>query len=339
MFTGLASAQEQRFRPQGTALQTGTPIEREMAVGQVHSFIVTSPEDSFVQIAVEQRGIDVVVSVFSPAGKKLGEYDSPTGTEGTENVSFTAIEKGTYRIQVTPLERDQDTPAGRFQIKIVELRAATEEELAAGKNLDALKIRAVALLGEVELLMTELRVPQTRIMAQLQAAQMLWEVDEKRAIKYTNDAMTGVRELYASIDPNSKEYFKNYHGIAYLRSAIIQTVLQRQPELALSFLRSTPPLTDPFGNQPDPFSQDGSLEADIANQLLKTDPKRTLELVRETLKTRLSANVSSVLSNLKPKYPELAAELANEIATRLLSEKLLTNNQASSLLINLLHIA
>ena len=339
LFTGLASAQEQTFRPQGTPLQTGTPIEREMAVGQIHTFLVTAPEDNFVQIAIEQRGIDVVVSVFSPAGKKLGEYDSPTGTEGSENVSFTAIEKGTYRIQVTPLDRDPDTRAGRFQIKIIELRAATEEELRAGKNQDALKIRAVALLGEVELLITELRVPQTRIMAQLQAAQMLWEADEKRAVKYMNDAMAGVKELFASIDPNSKEYFKNYHSIAYLRYSIIQMLMQRQPELALGFLRSTPPLPDPYGNQPDQASQEASLETEIANQILKTDPKRTLELARETLKTRYSANLSSVLANLKPKYPEMAVELANEIATKLLSEKLLTNNQASSLLINLLHLA
>jgi len=337
--TGIVAAQSIQGLRGPQTLQLGTPIERSITPGQIHTYEVVTEENNLVQITVEQRGVDVVVSIYSPGGKKLGEYDSPNGADGPENVSFVTLDKGPYRIQVTPLDRESEAAAGRYQIKIIELRAATDEEIKAGKNQDALKARAVALLGEVEMLLPELRVPQTRIKAQIQAAQMLWETDEKRALKYMNDAVAGLKELFASMDPDSKEYYKRYHAIAYLRYEVIQALMQREPELALNFLRSTPPLKDPFGNQPDQAAQDAVLETEIANQLLKVDPKRTVELARETLKTNFSAGLAGVVANLKPKYPELAIELANDIATKLLREKLLKNNQAASLLTNLLSIA
>ncbi|HEU4712633.1 MAG TPA: hypothetical protein VFS76_13760 [Pyrinomonadaceae bacterium] len=338
LLTGPAAAQRQSVDMQGTPLQTGTPIERQISVGQTHTFSVTAPEDNLVQITVEQRGIDVVVSIYAPGGKKLGEYDSPNGADGPENVSFVVLEKGPYRIQVTPLNTDPDTAAGRFQIKIVEVREATEDELKAGKNQEALKARAVALLGDVEMLIPELRVPQTRIRAQIQAAQMLWETDEKRALRFINDAIAGVKELFSKMDPDTKGYFKNYHGIAYLRYEIMQVLKQRQPELALSFLRSTPALKDPYGNQLE-GAQDGVLEAEIANEIAKTDPKRTLELARENLKTNYASNLVSVVVNLRQKNPEMAAELAGEIASKLMGENLLKHQQAPSLLVGLLSIS
>lgn len=339
LLTGPAAAQRSQFVDNsGTPLQIGTPIERPISVGQTHTFSVTAPEDNFVQITVEQRGIDVVVAIYSPGGKKLGEYDSPNGEDGPENISFVVIEKGSYRVQVTPLNVEGET-SGRYQIKIVEVREATEDELKAGKNQEAMKARAVALLGDVEMLIPELRVPQTRIRAQIQAAQMLWETDEKRALRFINDAIAGVKELFSKMDPDTKEYFKNYHGVAYLRYEIMQVLKQRQPELALSFLRSTPALKDPYGNQPDQGAQDGVLEAEIANEIAKTDPKRTLELARENLKTNYASNLVSVVLNLRQKNPEMAAELAGEIATRLMGEKLLKHQQAGPLLVGLLSIS
>lgn len=339
LLTRLAVAQGEFINSQGTPLQPGTPIERQIAPGQSHSFSITVPEDNLVQITVEQQGIDLVVYVYSPGGKKVGEYDSPNGDDGPENLSFVSAEKGTYRVEVKPLTREENVRAGRYQIKIVELRPATEEEIKSGKNLEALKVRAVALLGEVELLIQEIRVPQTRIKAQVQAAQMLWDEDEKRAVKYMNDAMAGVKELYASVDPDSKEFFRTYHNIAYLRYELIQILMQRQPEMALGFLRGTPPFPDPFGNQRDQASQEAMLELEIANQISKNDPKRTFEIARENLKTRYSANLAGVVSTLRPKNPEMATELAGEIADKLLTDKLLKNPQAPSLLISLLSIS
>src|ERR1051325_4134520 len=115
-----------------TALQVGTPIERTLAGGQSHSYSITLDPNQYLQLVVDQRGIDVIVRVFSPAGRKIGEFDSPNGGDGPENVSVTAIDGGAYRIEVAPLGQTLDPSPGKYEIKVTEVRKATEEELKAG---------------------------------------------------------------------------------------------------------------------------------------------------------------------------------------------------------------
>lgn len=344
LFAGLATAQMRGQSPRSNAnatqLQPGTPIERSIAPGGVHSFSVSVDENSLVQITVTQRGIDVVVSIYSPGGRKVTEQDSPNGTDGPENVSFVTVEKGPYQVTVSPLSREEGVAEGRYEIKIIEVRQATEEEIKTSKNQDDLKARALALLDEVEGIIPELKVPQSRIRAQIQAAQMLWEPDEKRALKYANDAILGVKELFAGLDQDSRDFTRNYHSITSLRYEIIQSLIERQPELALFLLRSVPPLPDPYvHNRRQMGSHEASLEAQIANQLINKDPKRTLEIARETLKSRYSSNLISTVSNLRQKNPEMAAELASDIAAKILSEKDKTSSELAALLMGLLQLS
>jgi hypothetical protein len=100
-----------------TSLQPGTPIERALSAGQTHGYSVSLEQDQLLQLVVDQRGIDVVVRVFSPAGKRLGEFDSPNGTDGPENVSVIANAAGVYRIDVLPLGQNESPAPGRYEIK------------------------------------------------------------------------------------------------------------------------------------------------------------------------------------------------------------------------------
>lgn len=342
LFAGLVTAQQPRrvTRSEQTQLQPGTPIERSISPGMAHNFTVTVEENHLVQITVQQQGIDVVVSVHSPDGRKLTEQDSPNGSEGPENVLFVSAEKGPYRVTVSPLNQQAEVSEGRYEIKIVEMRPATEQEIKSSNNQADLKAGALALFNEIETLIPELKSPQARIRAQLQAAQMLWVADEKRAVKYATDAINGVRELHANLDPEHREYIKNYHSITSLRYEIIQSLIERQPELALTFLRSVPPLRDPYGNSRRQSGQhEASLEAHIANQIAKKDPKRALEIARETLKSRYSTNLIGTVNTLRQQNPEMAAELANDIANKVLSEKDKSSPELAGLLMGLLHVA
>ena len=49
-----------------TALQVGTPIERTLGGGQAHNYTITLDQNQYLQLVVDQRGIDVIVRVFSP---------------------------------------------------------------------------------------------------------------------------------------------------------------------------------------------------------------------------------------------------------------------------------
>ena len=225
----------------------GTPIDRQLRAGQSHTYSITLEENIFVQVVVEQRGIDVTVKVTHPEGKTLGDFDTPNGADGPENVSFVATTAGKYSITVAPL--NQEAPEGQYQIKIIELREATEQELKSSKNLEVVKEKGIALLSEAEGLMQEVRTPQTRIKSQLQAAQMLWEFDEKRATKFMNDAATGFKEVIANIDPMNQDYMNEHSGLNQLRHEILQFLAARDPEAAITFLQATKLPTDPYGNQ------------------------------------------------------------------------------------------
>jgi CHAT domain-containing protein/tetratricopeptide (TPR) repeat protein len=107
-------------------LEQGKPIERELKGGEIHAYTFKPEAGQFVSIVVNQRGIDVLVLLFAPDGKPLAEVDSPNGNQGPEPVSFLAKSNGDYRLEVRSLEKE--SPAGRYEIKIKEVRAATEQD-------------------------------------------------------------------------------------------------------------------------------------------------------------------------------------------------------------------
>lgn len=331
-FLICASAQAQNPTP----LQLNTPVERTLGPGQGHAFTVTLAENTFVQLVVEQQGIDVVIKVFSPDGKSLGEFDTPTGNDGSEYASFVSGAGGNYSVTVAPLD-PAGTTSGRYQIKILELRPATEQELKASQNLEIVKAKGVALLLDLDETISQIRSPFTRINAQLLIAQLLWEPEQKRASKYLTDAANGVKELIASIDGSNPNYPQQYAWISQLRFEMTRVLTQRDPEAALSFLYSTVPPPNPYSSPREQVSQESMMELSIANQIMQKDPNRALQIARKNLKTRLSTNLMSTLFMLSRQNADLAAELANEIAVKVLDEKLLNNPEASSVAIALLN--
>lgn len=107
-------------------LEQGKPIEHELKGGDSHFYSIRLEKGQFAGIVVDQRGIDVVVLVFAPDGKQLGEVDSPNGDKGPEPVSVFAKTTGDYRVEVRSLEKN--APFGRYEIKVTELRAGTEQD-------------------------------------------------------------------------------------------------------------------------------------------------------------------------------------------------------------------
>lgn len=318
-----------------TTLQLGTPIERTLGPGQVHEFTVSLEENRFVQLVVEQRGIDVVVKVSSPSGKNFGEFDTPNGNDGPEHVSFVAAAAGAYRITISPLNSDDPT-TGRYEIKVVEVREATEQELKASKNLEEVKAKGIALLMELDPTIQQIKSPFGRIQAQLKASELLWEVDEKRAAKFMTDATAGIKEFLARDDTGSEQYAQQYVGISQLRGEIIRILSERDPEAALNFLHATTPRYSPMSAK-DQLTQETELELSIATKIVEKDPNRGVQIARRSLKTGYSPSLVNTVSQLGQKNPEQAAELVHEIAGKLLNEeKLIKVPDATNLTISLL---
>jgi len=110
---------------ESVSLEPGKPVERELSGGQSHSYKITMISGQYLHVVVAQRGIDVVVVLFAPDGKKISEVDRE-GTVGAETIPAIAEADGAYRIEVRSVEKTAQ--AGRYEIKAEELRTATAED-------------------------------------------------------------------------------------------------------------------------------------------------------------------------------------------------------------------
>ena len=106
-------------------LEPGKPIERSINAGEAHPYTLTLTSGQYAHIAVDQRGVDVVVSIFAPDGAKLVQVDMPNGNYGPEPVSLIAEVTGAYRVEV---QSTSPKLPGRYEVKLEELRAATEPD-------------------------------------------------------------------------------------------------------------------------------------------------------------------------------------------------------------------
>jgi CHAT domain-containing protein/tetratricopeptide (TPR) repeat protein len=109
-------------------LELGKPVAQELAGVATHVYGLNLTAGQFVHVIVEQRGIDVIVLLIGPDGKKIVEVDSPNGTQGTEPLFVIAEVTGRYRLEVRSLEKA--APLGRYVITLAQMRAATASDKA-----------------------------------------------------------------------------------------------------------------------------------------------------------------------------------------------------------------
>jgi hypothetical protein len=156
--TGIAFAQgpESPSGVQGEKdvhlLEAGKPIERELVGGQAHYYKIMVEAGQYLHLIVDQKGIDVVVALYGPGDKKLIEVDSPNGAFGPEPMSVIADAPSSYRLEVRSLEKD--APAGRYEVRIADLRTATAQDhsrvMAERAYLNGILLESQGLQGKAE---------------------------------------------------------------------------------------------------------------------------------------------------------------------------------------------
>jgi hypothetical protein len=330
---------ELQAQREANTLQLGTPIARTIGRGQVHRFDIQLEKEQFLQLVVDQKGIDVLVRVNSPDNKILAEFDSPNGADGPEIVRIAVTAAGTYGVQVTALNQAEDV-TGRYEIRVLEIRQALEPELRASRSVETLKAKGIALLSTLPELLSGVRLPQTRVRSQIQAAQLLWPVDEKLARKLIGDAMTGIMEFMERPPTTTDEYFNANNTAMQLRQEAIQFIGQHDAELALHFLQSTRSAVNSetalSSGQSDPELR---LELTVASQVATKNPRRAFQIAEDTLNRGYSAVLTNVISRLRQTEPTLAARLASTAAAKIQQDNILVTPDASYLALNLLNLA
>lgn len=106
-------------------LTRGHPVERGISGTQSHVYPLVLGSGEFVRLTVEQRGIDVVVQI-EDNGALIAEFDTESRKQGPETVVLSPRHAGTYHLRVLP--RYVMETAGRYEIRVEEIRPATERD-------------------------------------------------------------------------------------------------------------------------------------------------------------------------------------------------------------------
>jgi hypothetical protein len=312
-------------------LQTGKAIEKSLAAGQTNSYTINLEKDQFIQLAVEQHGIDVIIRVFLPSGALLREFDSPTGSEGTDYAEVVSDTAGAYRIEIAPISDTMPAVSGKYILKLVESRKATDEELQFRANQSTRKVKGLALVVEASQSFDQFRLPETRVTMRIKAAQLLWPSDDEKARAQMALAIDTVKQSVA--EHAADEDFAHSQSIMGMRQQVVTALTPHDPEAALKFLQSTRIASTPNDEQ------EVQLEASIINQVLDKDPKRAFELAEAMLHRTSSQTLIQTLNELAGKDHDLACRLARDIAKKVSRDDLLKAPQSAFLSSGLLQMA
>jgi CHAT domain-containing protein len=118
------SARSQDDNP-SPALEPGKAIGRELASGERHDYRITLAAGEFACIAVEQRGIDVTVSLLTANGEKVAERVL-NGRYGRIYLSILAQTTANYRIEAQASMKNAN--GGRYEIRMAERRPHAEQD-------------------------------------------------------------------------------------------------------------------------------------------------------------------------------------------------------------------
>ena len=103
-------------------LVLGQPVEAVLASGERHSYQLTLNTGQYVEAAIEQRGVDVTVTVQAPDGKTLAQFEQDPRPQGRETATLVAETDGAYRLVV------EARNAGSYAIQLLALREATAQD-------------------------------------------------------------------------------------------------------------------------------------------------------------------------------------------------------------------
>src|SRR5262245_53656554 len=113
-------------RMQIPTLEPGPSLERDLGTGETHSYKVPLAADEYLNVRVDQRGIDITATLVGPDDVKRTDANTAKGTQGAETLTIIADTSGDYRLDVRAAERN--TPSGRYAVTIVARRPPDADE-------------------------------------------------------------------------------------------------------------------------------------------------------------------------------------------------------------------
>ena len=104
-----------------TSLELSRPIDARLAAGESHDYQLTVQSGQYARVEIDQRNVNVSVTLFAPDGKQIFSSDAETIGE-IEPAEFIAESTGNYRLRLAPSE--PNAPAGQYSVTWITLAPA-----------------------------------------------------------------------------------------------------------------------------------------------------------------------------------------------------------------------
>jgi hypothetical protein len=196
----------------------------------------------------------------------------------------------------------------------------------------AVRKQAIELLQTVAGQVDSLRSGENRARIRSNAAEALWDHDEKRARNLFAAVEDDLRTGFDDTDSDETAHTNTLTVFWQLRSDTVGRIAKHDPELALEFLRATRPLSQLPAEL---VEGEKSLELSLAGQIAAKNPQLTLKLVRQSLAKGFSNDLMPLLSQLKQKDKKTARTIHKEIVDKLKTADLAQDWIAMELAMNL----
>ncbi len=196
-------------------------------------------------------------------------------------------------------------------------RSQAPTPVAQSEENATLKQKANDLLLRIAGQVDTLRSAQNRARIGSNAADALWEHDEKRARTLFAAVGEDIRTGFSDADPDREKHNHTLFVFWQLRSDTLGRIAKHDPELALEFLRTTrlPPGSGLPAFQTD--ESEKSQELRLAGQVAAKNPELALKLGRESLTRGFSFDLFTMLATLQSTDKATAANFYQAIIDKL----------------------
>src|ERR1044072_808837 len=202
-----------------------------------------------------------------------------------------------------------------------------------------LEAKASVMLEQVISEAQTLKLPENKIRVQIVAGDLLWDRSAGRARALFNDAGAMLGQMMqetAAPDTPDRQMLNR------LRQELVLSSARHDAELAYALLRQTQPPPNPAAantgyRRRGLFDGQENLEQNLLAVIANTDPKVAYQKASESLdKGEYPNSLSRVLAQLQSKDPDNFKKLSDKTLSRLNSDSLLGNSQATNLALGLL---
>lgn len=217
-------------------------------------------------------------------------------------------------------------------------RESEEEKAKARKELER---KALVLLEETLSQAQMLKLAENRAAVRVQAAELFWPRDEKRARALFRDAAA---DIAAALGQERGRGTRDGWVLMQLRTQLLYTAAARDGQLALELLRDSRPAAAAEQEGAAAAATGGDpgmelrLEQSIVAQASAADPKAVLRLAEESLDKGVTFGVLGVLERLRQKDAESATKLSHKIVEKLRGQTLSGGREAFMVAASLLHM-